>query len=61
MIRNHVYKLTVNSINGLGTPIPFKDVKEIIPEIPVETETYISAEIDILAWKIVEQNVDLGK
>ena len=61
VIRNHVYKLTVNSINGLGTPIPFKDVKEIIPEIPVETETYISAEIDILAWKIVEQNVDLGK
>ena len=61
VIRNHVYKLTVNSINGLGTPIPFKDVKEIIPEIPVETETYISAEIDILAWKIVKQDVDLGK
>lgn len=60
VIRNHVYKLTVNSINGLGTPIPFKDVKEIIPEIPEETETYISAEIDILAWKIVKQDVDLG-
>lgn len=60
VIRNHVYKLTVNSINGLGTPIPFKDVEEIIPEIPEETETYISAEIDILAWKIVKQDVDLG-
>jgi len=61
VIRNHVYKLTVNSITGLGTPVPFKDVDEIIPEIPVETETYISAEIDILAWKLVEQGVDLGK
>lgn len=48
VVRNHVYKLTVKSINGLGTPIPFKDVDEIIPTIPVETETYISAEIDIL-------------
>ena len=61
VIRNHVYKLNVKSINGLGTPVPFKDVDEIIPIIPEETETYISAEIDILAWKIVEQNVDLGK
>lgn len=61
VIRNHVYKLNVKSINGLGTPVPFKDVDKIIPEIPEETETYISAEIDILAWKIVEQNVDLGK
>lgn len=61
VVRNHVYKLTVNSINGLGTPVPFKDVDEIVPVIPVETETYISAEIDILAWKIVKQDVDLGK
>ncbi|MBQ6087001.1 MAG: Mfa1 fimbrilin C-terminal domain-containing protein [Bacteroidales bacterium] len=61
VVRNHVYKLTVNSINGLGTPVPFKDVDEIIPIVPEETETYISAEIDILAWKIVKQDVDLGK
>ena len=61
VIRNHVYKLTINSINGLGTPVPFKDVDQIVPIIPEETETYISAEIDILAWKIVEQGVDLGK
>ena len=61
VIRNHVYKLTINSINGLGTPVPFNDTDTIIPEIPEEKETYISAEIDILAWKIVEQGVDLGK
>ena len=61
VIRNHVYKLTVKSINGLGTPVPFSDTDKIIPEIPDEKESYISAEIDILAWKVVEQDVDLGK
>ena len=59
VIRNHVYKVKVNSINGLGTPVPFTDSEEIIPIIPENKETYISAEIDILAWKIVENNVDL--
>jgi hypothetical protein len=61
VVRNHVYKLTVKSVTGLGTPVPFTD-KEIIPTIPEkEKETYISCEIDILAWKIVGQDVDLGK
>lgn len=61
VIRNHVYKLTINSITGLGTPVPFTDVDEIIPTIPTDTKTYISAKIEILAWKIVEQGVELGK
>ncbi len=61
VIRNHVYKLKVNSVTGLGTPVPFTD-EEIIPTIPeTEKETFISCEIDILAWKVVEQNVELGK
>ena len=60
VIRNHVYKLTVKSVTGLGTPVPFTD-EEIIPTIPVdEPETYISAQIEILAWKIVEEDVNLG-
>lgn len=61
VVRNHVYKLTINSITGLGTPVPFTDVDEIIPTIPTDTKTYISAKIEILAWKIVEQGVELGK
>ena len=59
VIRNHVYKVNVKSINGLGTPVPFEDTDTIIPIIPENEETYISAEIDILAWKVVENNVDL--
>ena len=59
VIRNHVYKVNVNSINGLGTPVPFEDTDTIIPIIPENEETYISAEIDILAWKVVENNVNL--
>lgn len=61
VVRNHVYKLTVNSVTGLGTPVPFTD-KEIIPVTPAqENETYISAKIQVLAWKIVPNTVDLGK
>ena len=62
VIRNHWYKITVKSINGLGTPVPSKDVdEEIIPIIPEDEHSYISAEIAILKWKVVEQDVDLGK
>lgn len=61
VIRNHFYQITVNSINGLGTPVPFKDNDPIIPIKPDETAKYISATINILSWKAVTKNVDLGK
>ena len=61
VIRNHFYKVTVNSINGLGTPVPFKDDDTIIPIKPDETAKYISATINILSWKAVTQDVNLGK
>lgn len=63
VIRNHWYKITAKSVNGLGTPVPFADddTTPIIPVIPEDEHSYISAEIAILKWKVVEQNVDLGK
>lgn len=63
VIRNHWYKITAKSINGLGTPVPFSDTDkpEIIPDIPEDEHSYISAEIAILKWKVIEQEVDLGK
>lgn len=59
IVRNHVYKLTVNSVTGLGTPVPNAD-EIIVPIKPENDESYIAATIDILAWKIVSQNVDLN-
>lgn len=58
VVRNHVYAANINSLTGLGTPV--YDPDEIIyPEHPTDDDTYISAEIKILAWRIVNQNIDL--
>lgn len=60
IVRNHVYKLTINSIAGLGTPVPDPD-KVIIPVKPGDDEeSYIAAEVQVLRWKVVNQSVDLN-
>ena len=60
VVRNHLYKLTLEGINGLGTPVPNPD-KVIIPEKPSDdnSETYISARIQILSYRVVSQGVVL--
>lgn len=57
VVRNHVYKLKINSISGLGSGIG--DLNQpIVP--PTEVENYyISARLNILKWRIVSQSVDL--
>ena len=59
IVRNHSYKLTINSVTGLGTPVPDPDNKVIDPEKPVDDESYIAATVEVLKWKIVSQIVDL--
>lgn len=58
VVRNHVYKLNIESISGLGTPV-YDPNEEIIPEKPAEEEYYVAAKIEILKWKVVNQSVDL--
>lgn len=57
VVRNHIYRLTINGISGLGTGIG--DINQpIVP--PTETEQYyINARLNILKWRIVNQSVDL--
>lgn len=58
VVRNHVYNININSISGYGTPVISDIIDE--PQIPLEDkETFVSAQINILSWKIVENNVDL--
>lgn len=60
VVRNHVYDIDIKSITGYGTPVV--DLNYIIntPEIPVEDEqTFVAAEINILSWRVVENNVNL--
>ncbi len=57
VVRNHWYKLTVNSIGKLGTAV-YDPEEEIVPVM--ETPTYyVGASVNILSWHIVNQNVDL--
>lgn len=58
VVRNHVYDLNITSVVGLGTPV--LDPKEdIIPQKPENVDTYIAAQINILSWRIVKQDVSL--
>lgn len=58
VIRNHIYDLSLNSIKGIGTPV-FDPEDVIIPEKPKdETLWYLSARINVLAWKLVQQTID---
>lgn len=42
------------------TPEP-EDEEEIIPETPTDEKTYFAAKINVLEWKLVSQEVELGK
>ena len=60
IVRNHWYKVTLNSITGLGTPV-YNEDKTIDPTTPSDENTYLAARVNVLQWRVVTQNVDLGK
>jgi hypothetical protein len=58
IVRNHVYNVTINSIKGYGSPV-YEGVNFLeYPEIS-EQNTFVSAQINILSWKLVNQQVDI--
>lgn len=65
VVRNHHYDVTVNNIKNIGCGV-FKPGKDgdpdpgepLIPDDP-EPQNHIKAEIRVLSWKLVNQNVDL--
>lgn len=59
IVRNHAYKVTITGVMGLGTPVYDPDQQIEEPEKPSDKETYISAQINVLSWRLVEQNVTL--
>ena len=58
VVRNHVYKVNINSITGFGTPV-YDGTTEFDPETPEDITTYVSAEVRILSWRVVEHNYDI--
>lgn len=59
VVRNHVYNINVTAISGLGTPYA-GGIGDITPEKPSDLEYEIQAKINILKWKVVNQNVELN-
>ena len=60
VVRNHVYNVIISSITGYGTPVSHPDNAIEIPEKPVDDHSYLAAEVVILDWKVVKNEVDLN-
>ena len=58
IIRNHSYKVAIDGVKGWGTPV-YDPAAEVVPVKPTDKETYISAEIKVLSWRVVSYNVTL--
>ena len=58
VVRNHYYKITVNSISKLGAAV-HDETEEIVPDADENVTYCVGATINILSWKIVNQGVNL--
>lgn len=62
VVRNHIYNIVINSIGGYGSPIYIGTsnlVTPSYPDTPDAEETFVSAQINILSWRLVNQQVDI--
>ena len=59
VVRNHVYKVNITDITGYGTPVYDGTTDFITPEKPKDIVTYVSAQINILSWRLVENDYEL--
>lgn len=58
IVRNHLYDVNVTGMEGFGTPV-YNDSWNIIPTVPNETKTFLAAKINVLQWRVVQQDVNL--
>jgi hypothetical protein len=58
IIRNHSYKVAIDGVKGWGTPV-YDPEAVVVPVKPTDKETYISAEIKVLSWRVVSYDVTL--
>lgn len=58
IIRNHSYKVAIDGVKGWGTPV-YDPEAVVVPAKPTDKETYISAEIKVLSWRVVSYDVTL--
>ena len=58
IVRNHAYNITINSIKGYGSPVYIGNAFLEYPETP-DQNTFVSAKINILSWRLVNQEVNI--
>uniref|UniRef100_UPI003FEDFF45 Mfa1 family fimbria major subunit n=1 Tax=Alloprevotella sp. TaxID=1872471 RepID=UPI003FEDFF45 len=59
IVRNHFYKITLSGIKGFGTPV-YDPSKVVVPGVPTYKDTYLAARVQVLQWRVVNQNASLG-
>ncbi len=59
VVRNHIYKVDLNGLFGLGTPV-IKPGKPINPDRPGDIPpSFISAKINVLPWRLVKNSATI--
>ncbi|MDE6098333.1 MAG: Mfa1 family fimbria major subunit [Muribaculaceae bacterium] len=61
VVRNHWYKITVNSFSHIGHAVydPDGGSETLKPDTPEDPLYYVGARINVLSWRIISQSVDL--
>lgn len=57
VVRNHIYKVNLTALQGLGTPV-LDPNEPIYPEKPIHDDYLFAAEIKVLQWRVVSQDYD---
>lgn len=60
VVRNHFYKINLTGLTGFGTPV-YNPNTVIDPTVPTYDNTYLAARVQVLQWRVVNQNVNLGE
>ena len=60
IVRNHVYKIDIETIKGYGSPVYIGTSNIETPDHPTEEDaSYVAARINVLSWKVVKQGVNI--
>lgn len=58
VVRNHLYRVNLTGLTGWGTPV-YKPNDEIIPITPTDENVYLGAQINVLQWRVVDQEANI--
>lgn len=59
VVRNHIYNVVINSFGGFGSPVYIPTGNLDYPDDPTTTGDYVSAEVRVLSWRLVSQEVNV--